>query len=195
MRRIKLTQMGAVIAVCALVGAIAGIAGSAAAPSKKKSGRAAGSAQPQLRFHDHGPGPRHPGGPGDIGVHYESVVLNKAGDGFITVTSDAGEVKSVDGGDVTIDESVGTVHYKDVKVTIPGDATIVRNHDDAKLSDIEAGDFVRVIASSEQTLVIAEDAAFLKRERRHFGRRGPWRHGAIAPGAPAPPPAPAPYGA
>src|SRR5205814_1518827 len=88
------------------------------------------------------PGDRPPGGggffhgPGGPGVHSETVVPNKAGDGFITVTSDAGTVKSTSGNDVTIDESVGSLHYKDVTVTIPDGATIIRNHAKASLSDI-----------------------------------------------------------
>ena len=170
MRRIKLPQIGVVIAVCALVGALAGIAGSAAAPtksSKKSNGTATKRALPRhegFRF-------RGPGGPGGVGgppIHAEAVVPNKAGDGFITVTSDAGKIKSISGNDVTIDESVGSVHYKDVMVTIPNDATIIRNHAKASLSDLKAGDDIRVIASSESTFVIAEDAAFQKQERRRF---------------------------
>jgi hypothetical protein len=185
MRRIKLPQMGVAIAVCALVGALAGIAGSAAAPSKssKKSGRTSKSAQRHLGARGHGgrPGLGFPGGPG---VHSESVVLNKAGDGFITVTADAGKVKSVSGSDIAIDESVGSVHYKDVTVTVPGGATVIRNHAKAALSDIKADDAIRVIASSEQTIVIAEDAAFQNQERKRFEGHGPWEH---APGGPGDP--------
>jgi hypothetical protein len=194
MRRIKLPQIGVVIAVCALVGALAGIAGSAAAPSKsskKSNSPAAKRAFPRhagLRFH----GPGGVGGPGFPAVHAEAVVPNKAGTGFITVTSDAGKVKSTSGNDITIDESVGSVHYKDVTVTIPNDATIIRNHAKASLSDIKADDDIRVIASSEQTIVIAEDAAFQKQERQRFKRlfrdHGPWDHGgAGGPGQPGKP--------
>lgn len=202
MRRIKLPQLGVVIVVCALVGALAGIAGSAAAPSKsskKSAGKTSSKkATPRPTFRFRG-GPR-PGGPGFHGgpaVHAEAVVPNKAGDGFITVTSDAGKVKSVSGNDITIDESVGKIHYKDVTVTIPDGATIIRNHAKASLSDIKADDDVRVIASSEQTIVIAEDAAFQKQELRRFRDHGPWdRHGGrgpaggppVAPGAPPAPP-------
>jgi hypothetical protein len=184
MRRIKLPQLGVVIAVCALVGALAGIAGSAAAPSKssKKSGKAAKTAPNHLRFRGPG-GPGFPGFRGGPAVHSEAVVPNKAGDGFITVTSDAGKVKSVSGKDITIDESVGSAHYKDVTVTIPDDATVIRNHAKAAVSDIKADDDIRVIASSEQTIVIAEDAAFQKQERKQF--RGHWDHRG-GPGAPPP---------
>jgi hypothetical protein len=196
MRRIKLPQLGIVIAVCALVGALAGIAGSAAAPSKssKKSGKATRTAPPAFRFRG-GPRPGGIGFPGGPAVHSEAVVPNKAGDGFITVTSDGGTVKSLSGNDITIDESVGKVHYKDVTVTVPSDATVIRNHAKASVSDIKAGDDIRVIASSEQTIVIAEDAAFQKQERKQFRGRGPWdHHGGPPPGAPgfngAPPAAP-----
>jgi hypothetical protein len=186
MRRIKLPQLGIVIVVCALVGALAGIAGSAAAPSKssKKSGRA-------FRFAPPPGGPRHegfrgPGGPGPGGpaVHAEAVVPNKAGNGFITVTSDAGTIKSISGNDITIDESVGNLHYKDATVTIPSDATVVRNHAKASVSELKEGDFIRVVSSSDGTFVMAEDAAFRKQERRRFG--GPGGYG--RPAGPPPPP-------
>src|SRR3954468_11350487 len=180
MRRIKLPQLAVVIAACALVGALAGIAGSAAAPSKHATPRHA-----RGFFH----------GPGGPGVHSESVVPNKAGNGFITVTSDAGKVKSISGNDITIDESVGNLHYKDVTVTVPDGATVIRNHAKASVSDIKAGDEVRVIASSEQTIVIAESEAFQQQERKQFRDHGPWdRHGRGGPGRPgfsgAPPAAP-----
>jgi hypothetical protein len=198
MRRIKLPQLGVVIVVCALVGALAGIAGSAAAPSK--SSKKSGKTSKVLPRHVFG---FHRGGPGGPAVHSEAVVPNKAGDGFITVTSDAGKVKSVSGSDITIDESFNNVHYKDVTVTVPDDATIIRNHAKAALSDIKADDDIRVIASSEQTIVIAEDAAFEKKERQQF-RGGPWGHhggrgpgpGPGAPGfngAPPPPPSGSTY--
>src|SRR3954453_5153745 len=193
MRPIRLPQLGVVIAVCALVGALAGIAGSAAAPSKSSKKSAAKTSKSAPRHEGfRGGGPGFHGGPA---VHAEAVVPNKAGDGFITVTSDAGTVKSVSGNDITIDESVGKVHYRDVTVTIPDGATIIRDHAKASLSDIKADDDIRVIASSEQTIVIAEDAAFQKQEMKRFRDHGPWdHHGGPGPaGAPAPPPgAPAP---
>jgi hypothetical protein len=193
MRRIKLPQLGVVIAVCALVGALAGIAGSAAAPSKSSKKKSSGTATRSVPGH---PGFRGHFGPGGPAVHAEAVVPNKAGDGFITVTSDAGKVKSISGKDITIDESVGSAHYKDVTVTIPDDATVIRNHAKAELSDIKVDDNIRVIASSEQTIVIAESDAFEKQERKQFRRGGPWDHhgGPGGPGAPgfngAPPAAP-----
>jgi hypothetical protein len=188
MRRIKLPQLGIVIVVCALVGALAGIAGSAAAPSKsssKKSGKT-------FRFAPRAGMLRHagPGGPGGPAVHAEAVVPNKAGNGFTTVTSDGGTIKSISGNDVTIDESVGTLHYKDATVTIPSDATVIRNHAKASVSDLKEGDFIRVVSSSDGTFVMAEDAAFRQQERKRF--RGFDHHG--PPPAGPPPGAPAPQG-
>ena len=187
MRRIKLPQLGIVIVVCALVGALAGIAGSAAAPSKsssKKSGK-------MFRFAPRAGMLRHaggPGGPGGPAVHAEAVVPNKAGNGFTTVTSDGGTIKSISGNDVTIDESVGTLHYKDATVTIPSDATVIRNHAKASVGDLKEGDFIRVVSSSDGTFVMAQDAAFRKQERKRFfgGPRGFDHHGPPPPGAPAP---------
>jgi hypothetical protein len=197
MKRIKLPQLGIVIVVCALVGALAGIAGSAAAPSKsKKSSQATPRFAPRhMRLRGPGaPGFGPGGGPGGPAVHGEVVVPNKAGNGFITITTDGGTIKSISGNDITIDESVGTLHYKDATVTIPSDATVVRDHAKASVSDLKEGDFVRVIASSERTIVIAEDATFQKQERKRF--RGFFRgrgHFVPPPGGP-PPGAPAPQG-
>src|SRR5213592_3033398 len=131
MRRVKLPQLGVVIVVCALVGALAGIAGSAAAPSKSSKKKSASSATATKRAFPRAGGFFH--GPGGPGVHSETVVPNKAGTGFITVTSDGRN-------DITIDESVGNLHYKDVTVTITDSATIIRNDAKASLSDIKEGD-------------------------------------------------------
>jgi hypothetical protein len=185
MRRIKLPQLGIVIVVCALVGALAGIAGSAAAPSKSanKSGTATKRAVPRhLGFR----GLR--GGPGGPALHAEAVVPNKAGTGFITVTSDNGTIKSINGNDVTIDESVGSLHYKDVTVTIPDGATVIRNHAKASVSDLKVADDIHVIASSEKTFVIAEDAAFQKQERQQFQKMFRDHRGFRFRGGPGPPP-------
>jgi hypothetical protein len=165
--------------ICVTVGVLAGIATGGAATSKKSSSsaKAKAVAAAKARFaHRGGPGrpggppPFGHGGPGGPGVHSEAVVLNKAGDGFITVTSDAGTVKSVSGQDVTITQKIGTVVYKDdVTITVPADAKVIRNHADAKLSDLSAGDRVHIVVSSEFSAVIAEDAAFAKSEHDRFG--------------------------
>src|SRR5262245_35143762 len=192
MRRIKLPQIGVVIAVCALVGALAGIAGSAAAPSKSsKSPKSSSSAVPRGAFLRHAGG--HPGflGPGGPAVHAEAVVPNKAGTGFTTVTTDGGTVKSINGNDIVIDESVGKLHYKDQSVTVPSDATVIRNEAKASVSDIQVGDDIRVIASSDKTIVIAESQDFQKQERQKFRKmfrdhRGFRFRGGPAPGGPPP---------
>lgn len=155
-------RAGIAVAACAAVGAAGGIAGSAAAPNKTKaSSSAAGtyptgnSARPPGRGHRGGPG-----GPGGHAVHAEEVVLNKAGTAFITETEDSGKVKSVSGSDVTITEGIGSVTYKDVTITLPAGAKIVRNGKTATAGDLKAGDFVHVSQSSDGTFVFAGDASF-----------------------------------
>jgi len=91
-------------------------------------------------------------------VHAQLVVLNRAGNAFITVTADNGTVKSVSGHDITIVEATGSVIYKDVTVTVPDNATVYRNGSAAKLGDLKAGDRVRISQSSEGSFVFAEDA-------------------------------------
>jgi hypothetical protein len=105
-------------------------------------------------------------------VHADAVVLNKAGNGFITQTEDKGKVKSVSGAQLTITEGVGNVTYKDVTLTIPSNATIVRNFAKAQLSALKAGDFVHVSQSSEGTFVLAADSSHRPSGRGHFGFRG-----------------------
>jgi hypothetical protein len=165
-KRLALTAVTG--ALCAIVGTAAGIAGSSAAT---KSGSKAARADAR-----HGPpgGPlRHAGGPP---VHSEEVVLNKARDGFITVTTDGGIVKAVSGNELTITEGTKTVTYKDVAVTVPNDATVYRNGSKASLSDLEDGDHVVVHRSSEGAFVDAFDS-------QHWPRLGD-RHGPPPPGVP-----------
>jgi hypothetical protein len=141
--------MGAVAAVCALVGAAAGIAGSAAAPSG----------------HGHKAQARHGGGPpGPFGmriggppVHSEAVVPNAAGDGFDTVTMDNGKFKSLSGDQLTITEGTDKATYKDATLTIPGDAKVYRNGSAAQLGDLKDGDRVHVIQGPRGVLVAAHD--------------------------------------
>ncbi len=156
MRRSLLTRAGVVAGACALVGAGAGIAGTAASPSG--SHLKAGPAQTARDLR--GPGPRgfdreHRGG---APVHAQLVVLNQARDRFITVTADNGTVKSVSGQDVTITEAAGSVTYKNVTLTVPEKATVYRNGSAAKLGDLRTGDRAHVSQSSEGTTVFAADA-------------------------------------
>jgi hypothetical protein len=174
-RKLSLVRLGVVIGLCALAGAAAGIAGSAAAPSGKAK-RSDSSRHAGLRWGRHGPA-----------VHADAVVLNRAGNGFITQTEDNGKVKSVSGNQLTVTEGVGNVTYKDVTLTIPSNATIVRNFNKAQLSALKAGDFVHVSQSSDGTVVFASDASH-RPGPGHFGlRRGP--RGPGGPGPLGPPPA------
>lgn len=162
---------------CLAIGATAGIVGSAAAPSHSKSQhKRSQSARPHLFRHFRG-GPFGGRGMGGPPVHETAVVLNKKGDGFITLTSDSGTVKSVSGSDVTITEGFGKVTYKDQTVTIPDGATIYRNGKKASVGDLAAGDFIHVSSSSEGTFVLAGDKSHRgpmgdERGDHHFGPSG-----------------------
>src|SRR5439155_10824934 len=162
MKSKRLVRPTVIGALCVAIGAAAGIAGGSAATSSKSSDRAAGV---QVRV---GPGPIGLGG--GPPVHSEAVVLNKARDGFITVTTDAGTVKSVSGDQLTITEGTKALTYKDATVTIPGDATIRRNGAKAALGDLKAGDHVIVSRSSDGTFVGAFDSQHRPPlVRKHFG--------------------------
>jgi hypothetical protein len=186
--------MTIVIAVCALVGALAGIAGSAAAPSKSSKKSSADMQKRHALKRAFRAGPGFAPGFGFGPVHAEAVVPNKDGTGFVTVTTDAGTLNSVDGTSVHIKEGTDKKVYKDdVAIDVGSDATVIRNHEKAKLSDLKAGDHVRVITGAPKgNIVIAEDDAFRAQEKKRFKRfeRG-FRHHGFGPGGP-PPGAPAP---
>src|SRR4051794_20598408 len=173
-----------VVALCAAVGAAAGIAGTAASPKHSTPGttfRTHG-----VRHFGHGPfGHGRFGGPP---VHVEAVVLNRAGDKFITLTEDSGKVKSVSGNDLTITEAIGNVTYKDVTVTVPSDARVGRNFKDAKLSDLKQGDRVHVEQSSDGTNVFAVDPSTMP--PRPYGMHHDGRDDDDGAGPPPPPPGP-----
>src|SRR3954469_417699 len=199
----QLKRMTIVIAVCAIVGAIAGIAGSAAAPSTSKSAKAQKKAavkkQARALKRAFRRGPGGPGfGPGfGFGpVHASAVIPNKDGTGFDTITTDAGTLNSVDGTTVHLKEGTDKKVYKDdVAIDVGSDAKVIRNHADAKLSDLKAGDHVRVITGAPKgNIVIAEDDAFIAQEKKNFRDHGVRHHGFVPggppPGAPGPPPPP-----
>jgi hypothetical protein len=148
-------RMGAVGAVCALVGGAAGIAASSASSPTptKAAGASAAIAE--------GPGPRLGFGPvADAAgppVHSENVVPNRKG-GFDSVTMDRGSFSSLSGDQLTITEGTKTATYKTVTLTIPSGATVRRNGDAAKLSDLKSGDMVMVLQSPQGTVVTAHDA-------------------------------------
>src|SRR3954467_6812824 len=189
MNRPQLKRMTIVIAVCAVVGAIAGIAGSAAAPSSSKSAKAQKkAATKQARalkrsFRLHGPGKiGFFGGP----VHATAVVPNQDGTGFDTITSDAGTLNSVDGTTVHLKEGTPKKVYKDdVAVAAGSNAKVIRNGADAKLSDLQPGDHVRVITGGARgNIVIAASDAWVAQQKKRFREHG-FGH-RFAPGGPPP---------
>ncbi|HEX2016453.1 MAG TPA: hypothetical protein VGN69_07145 [Solirubrobacteraceae bacterium] len=176
---------------CALAGAAFGIASVAAAPKHKKTQSRTAQTN-NVRNHRGGPdGPMRFGGPP---VHATAVVLNQAGNAYITVTEDSGAYKSLNANTLVISEGVNNVPYQDATLTIPADAKVYRNDVAAKLSDLKPGDRVHVSQSTQGTFVSADDAAHQRR-----GHGGPGHHGGPdGPGGfdgpPPPPPGPAPAG-
>jgi hypothetical protein len=154
MQKSTVVRTGAVGVVCALAGGAAGIAASSASSSRptpvKPPGAIAEAIGPLL-----GPGPlADAAGPP---VHSDSVVPNEKG-GFDTITMDRGRFSSLSGDQLTITEGSKTATYKTVTLTIPSDATVRRNGEVAKLSDLKAGDTVLVLQGPKGTLVAAHDA-------------------------------------
>jgi hypothetical protein len=171
-------------AIAAITAAIAQGSGTTTSSNAKQKGATARAAE----------APGAPGPPGMIGgpdramhgpdggaVHSVSVVPDKAGSSFITLTSDRGMVKSVDGGagTITIVEGTKSATYKTLTLTVPSGATIVRDGKKASLAEIKAEDHVSVSSSSEGTTVFAMDASF--HPEHGFARGG-------APGMGGPPP-------
>jgi hypothetical protein len=171
MQRSTMMRMSAVGAVCALAGATAGIAGSSASSSKPTKAAVAAAAIPGgpgvlLRFGPLGLGPL--GDAAGPPVHSDTVVPNEKG-GFDTVTMDRGSFSSLSGDQLTITEGTKTATYKTVTLTIPSNATIHRNGEAAKLSDLKSGDTVMVMQSPKGTAVVANDAQHPDLPRLKFG--------------------------
>jgi hypothetical protein len=174
MKKSTIVRTGAVGAVCALGGGAIGIAGSSASssgqpsPLKVVAGPRVASAGPMLEF---GPLLDRAGPP----VHSDTVVPNDKG-GFYTVMMDRGSYASLSGDQLTITEGTKSATYKTVTLTIPSNATVRRNGEDAQLSDLKAGDEVVVVQSPERTLVLANDAEHpgpLAIARAKLGGEGP----------------------
>ena len=166
MQRSTMMRMSAVGAVCALAGATAGIAGSSASSSKPTKtalpwAAIAGSPGPLLAF---GPRADAAGPP----VHSDAVVPNDKG-GFDTVTMDRGSFSSLSGDQLTITEGTKTATYKTVTLAIPSGATVRRNGEAAKLSDLKSGDTVMVMQSPKATVVAANDAQHPDLPQLKFG--------------------------
>jgi hypothetical protein len=191
MKQSRLRRIGAVVVICAVVGALAGIAGSAAAPSKSNATQAKKKAKAQRQARRQGTAQFFGGGhmgPGGGALHSESVVPNAAGTGFDTITSDAGTLTSVAGNTVHIKEATDKATDKDdVAIDVGSNPTVIRNHAKATLADLKPDDHVRVIQGGPQgTIVVAEDAATLAQEQKDHEGRGHDR-GAPPPGTPAAP--------
>lgn len=183
MKQSGLRRIAVVVAICASVGALAGIAGSAAAPSKSSSKateaqKAKAALQARARALKRALGHRALGarlagaGPGFFfagPVHSEAVVPNQDGTGFVTITTDAGMLNSVDGNTVHIKEGTDKKTYKDdVAIDVGANPTVVRNHAKASLSDLKAGDHIRVIQTPKGTFIMAEDDAFIAKEKKEL---------------------------
>lgn len=117
------------------------------------------------------PGPHGPGGGGPGAVHSETVVLNKKGDGFITVTTDNGKLKSVDAsaGTIEVTEEANSVTYKTVTLTIPSGSSVTLDGKSSSLEKLAAGDHVNVSSSTEGTTVFAADSSFHPEGPGHGG--------------------------
>jgi hypothetical protein len=175
MKKSTIVLTGAVGAVCALAGGAIGIAGSSASSSGHPSplqvvaGPRAAFAGPMLGF-----GPLLDGA--GLPVHADAVVPNEKG-GFDTVTMDRGSFSSLSGEELTITEGTKSATYKTVTLTIPANATVRRNGEDAQLSDLKAGDEVLVVRSPDRTLVAAHDAQhpgpLALKARAQLGGEGP----------------------
>jgi hypothetical protein len=170
--------IGVVAAICAIAAVTAAIAqgsGTSHSSSTKSKGATAHAAQAGSP----GPpgdgmgGPHGIGGPDGGAVHSVSVVPDKAGTSFITLTTDRGTVQSVDSGagTITIVEGTKSATYKTLTLSVPSGAKVMRNGASASLGDIKAKDDVSIGSSSEGTTVFAMDSSF-HLEHGH-GRGGP----------------------
>jgi hypothetical protein len=152
MHRKKL--IAASLAACALAASSAAIAQGSSTKHASAKGRAA-----QAMGAPQGPGAGMPGG---HAVHSVSVVLDKAGTGFITQTTDEGTIESVDSsaGTLTIVEGTKSVTYKTLTLDVPTGATVTLDGKASSLGALEAGDRVSLSTSSDGTTVSATDSSF-----------------------------------
>jgi hypothetical protein len=170
MTRLISRRTGVVAVTCIAVGAAGGIVGSAAAPSKKSSTPRAAATHRQPPPGIVGPGFGMGGAFG--AVHAEAVIPKQDGSGFVTVSTDHGTLKAIDGSELTIREGTDKVEYKTVDLTVPADAKVIRNGKEAKVSDLQAGDDVRVVDAPQRYLVLAHDDSFKPQRRFKRGRHG-----------------------
>ena len=86
-------------------------------------------------------------------VQGSAVVRTK--DGFATVTFARGKVDAVNGDQLTIAEGTRKATYKTVTLTIPANAVVRDNRQQATLSDVKVGQRVLVLTAPKRTYVIA----------------------------------------
>jgi len=169
--RKKLKLGAALLAACALAGATAALASGASThhAAVRKTSQTSSTG---------GPGGAPPAGPGGMGgagaVHSVSTVLDKAGTGYITQTTDRGTIVSVDGeaSTLTVKEGTKSVEYQTVTLSIPSDATVMLDGKSSSLSALAAEDEVTVSSSSEGTTVFATDASFHPEAKAGGGWQG-----------------------
>jgi hypothetical protein len=159
-------RIGAVAVACATAGTAAGIATSSAKTATKakattSQARASqgttGASGVVVGMRGHGPGGL--GGLGGGAIHSVSVVANKAGTGFDTVTQDSGTMTSVDttADTVTLTEGTSSTTYKDVTVTVPDSAKVYLDGAPSTLAKLAAKDRVTVTQSSDGTFTVVAD--------------------------------------
>jgi hypothetical protein len=90
-------------------------------------------------------------------VHVDAIVPNNKG-GFDAVTMDRGSFSSLSGDQLTITEGTKSATYKTVTITIPANATVRRNEKKAELTDLKAGNEVKILRGPDGTVVAAHDA-------------------------------------
>lgn len=172
--KVKRLKYLVVAVACVVIGAMAGIAsGSAATSHHRAHSASSGSAG--------GPSGMGPGGP--PAVHSVSVVPNKEGTEFETITMDSGEVQSVSGQEVTLTEGTKSATYKTVTLTIPADATVELDGKTAQLGELKSGDHAIVRESSSgKTTVMAADSSFEPQRPPVGAHNGPGSLGGPPPG-------------
>jgi hypothetical protein len=151
--------IGAAVAACAVGGVTAAVVEGAATAKRAVSAHSA-SQGPRMAGPQAGAPPGIPGGP--HAVHSVSVVLDKAGTGFVTQTTDRGKIQSVDASarTITLVEGTKSLTYRTPTVTIAADATVALDGKSSSLGDLAAGDHVSIDSSSDGASVFATDSSF-----------------------------------
>lgn len=88
-------------------------------------------------------------------VHGTLVIPTK--NGFATITFDRGVVQSVNGQQLTLTEGTNKATYKTVTLTIPTNARVRDNGEQATLADVKVGQKAVVVQGPNHVLVRARD--------------------------------------